>query len=289
MNQTGSQPCESASWGFSWQSGLRMLIVAAIMGAIPLWFVVMSVREEAQRTAARSQGMDIDFPPSPDFVTGLIAIVLQCTGLFINRVSKAGRSQPFYLLAASIPVLFGFLSTWQEYRQLDPFIISAGRSLSAEWIARQHNEFWTHSYFGFAAGALILLLGIISSTGKNPRSCAPCDLKLAVQRGRFQFTLRTALIVMTAVAVDFSAASYCERPVQAGCLFAMVGASLLTAICGGEYGCGYSVILLGLGFGGICALEPHQPHPATLVGLLVSLVFVALLRFAVRGKRNPRN
>jgi hypothetical protein len=256
-----------------------------------LWFAVVVVNAEVRIRSLEAQDITVCSSPSPDGPIGIVALVLQSTGLVIARTSKDRKPLLVYLLAAPVPVLLGLLSTWEEYRHLDA-LIARGVMLLPDEIAAKRSEFVTHTYFGLAAGDLVLLVGIWGLTSKKFRAGAESRPEAATPPaaapGRFQFTIRAALIVMTAWAVGLSAASYCERPVLVSCIFAVVGTSVLTVTYGGDYGCSLSVILLCLCFGGICAVGPDEPHPVGLIGFPLSLMLVAIVWRAMRRKRNSK-
>jgi len=127
----------------------------------------MSVKEEMRVASFRAQGLEVSSPGSPDAVTGLVAIALQCGGLAISRVSKDRKPLLFYLSAVPIPIVLGAIATWKAYRELGR-ISDLLRLEAPEYLSQMYSEAWTHTYFGCAASALLLLLIMWGLAWKRP-------------------------------------------------------------------------------------------------------------------------
>ena len=263
----------------SWASRVRTAVVIAAMFAIPCWLVIASATEEKRIEQLRLAGLDVPHSPSPDIPTGLCALALQAAALVIHRFSADRKPLRVYLWAALIPFFLGVIATIQEYRELDERI-GIARLMPAE-IPGQYTECWSHAFFGAAAGILVLLVIASGLIWPTPASSLPSR----TDSSRFQFTLRTAFIVMTASAVGLSIASYFEQPALTSFIFAMVAISILAVLFGGPHACGLSVVPLCLCFGGICAVDPHRPHPGALVGLPFFVLVNAAIWFTSREKR----
>jgi hypothetical protein len=225
---------------------LRTLLTVVVVCAIPSWAIAMHVKQEME-DARRPPKFTRCFYMPPDIPIGLAAMGLQCAGLVINRASKDRKPLPYYLLAVPVPLLLGLLVTWQRYREVDQL------GLAAAWTAKLQSDSWTHAYFGFAASVLVLLIGVSGLAWKKPQDCARCNSGVAAPRATkpspFQFSLATALLVMTAVCVALSAArcfhaEIWRTSISALSLLVMTG-SILAVIRGGDYGCCFSAVLSG--------------------------------------------